>query len=110
MTTFEIRIDLPSGKYRMQVERYYAGESIEKFKITGGSRSFEMQSNRPELLQSGARKSIKWQMIQAPPITDGNIESITYAVFMIEQEIEKYLNKTEPNYQSYIQAKQANAN
>jgi hypothetical protein len=102
---FEIRIDMPSGKYRMQVERIYAGDSIEKFKVTGGARSFILQSNRPQLLASNAKKEIQWKILEAPPTNPGNLENTTYAVYKIMQEIGLHLSKTEPDYRSYLQSR-----
>jgi len=105
MMQFEIRIDMPSGKYRMQVERIYAGDSIEKFKITGGSRSFTLQANRPELLKTESRKAIQWKVLEAPSVNDGDIENTTYAVYKIMQEIALYMNKHESCYDIYLQNK-----
>lgn len=103
--TFPIRVDTPSGRYRMQVERIFAGDSIEKFKITGGSRSFTLQGNRPELLRSGSHKETAWKVLEAPPTNEGNVEAITYGCFMIMQELNLHLSRLEPTYQDYLGGK-----
>jgi hypothetical protein len=98
---FTIRIDLPTGMFRLNVERIYAGDGIEKFRISGGNRSFVLQSNRPALLAEASRKPIEWKILELPFVPLQAIETTTYALHKVMQEIELYLKleqqKAEPS-------------
>jgi hypothetical protein len=88
---FTIRIDLPHGMYRLHVELVYAGKDVEKFRVSGGNRSFVLQSNRPSLRAEGSCKPVEWKILELPPIPPAAVDTTTYALFKVMQEIELYL-------------------
>lgn len=53
---FEIVINIEGKPYRMQVKRVYESASIERFEVTGGSRSIVIRNNRPSLKTHRGRK------------------------------------------------------
>lgn len=98
--TFDIQIDVNGGRFKMKVERVYAGESLEKFKVTGGSRSILLQSNRPLLLATRSRKTVDWKLLEGDFRTT-NKEAATYALFRIMTTIEEYIKEKEPSLDKY---------
>jgi len=83
-------IPIIEGKIiRLQVERIYADDKIEHFKVTGKNKSVVLQTNRL-LFQARKLKSRKgqWKTI------DGHIHS-EYALKKITEAIETYLSDLE---------------
>jgi hypothetical protein len=91
--TFEIEIDTSKGRFSMQVERTYAGESIEKFRVTYRDRSLLLQSNQPLLIATNSKKGIKWQLLEGE-IRNPNIEEATMTLFRIQKAIEAYMKSS----------------
>jgi hypothetical protein len=62
---FKISIETAGKRYIMQVDRFYIGDSLDKYKVSAGERSIELQSNIPEIQRTGARKRIAWKVLKA---------------------------------------------
>ena len=92
--TFDIEIDTSKRRFKLQVARIYAGESLEKFKVSYGDRFLILQSNRPLLLATHSAKQVKWQLLEGE-IRNPNIEEVTMTIFRIQQAIEAYMNRSE---------------
>jgi hypothetical protein len=99
---FKIRIDLPNAQYHLDVERFFMGESIEKFRTTIKDKAFILQSDRPLLLSTGAHKSVKWKLLEMPKVDPSSVENVTYAIFRMQEAIEAHLTKVEPTLQAYL--------
>ena len=84
---------LKAKPYRMQVKRIYEGDSIERFKITGGSRSIVVRNNRPELNRTRKRKKPMWQVEEG---TASNPQTFALTVLAIEKKIEEIENPPKP--------------
>ncbi len=102
--TFDIQIDVAGKRYKMQVERIYAGDSIERFKVSGGGKWIVLHCNRPELLASNAKKSIDWKLKEGQ-VSSGNIEATTFALYRMMMAIEHYIKEKEPNNEEYNKGK-----
>ena len=61
---FEIFVVMKGKTFRMEVFRIYDGESMETFKVVGGTRSIILQSNRPELVRTNSTKAIDWKLLE----------------------------------------------
>ncbi len=101
--TFSITVDMGTKVYRMQVEQIYIGESIEKFRVTGGQRSIVLQSNRPMVLESKTKKPIEWKLVEGE-INPTNTKNAALALLRIMHEIEKRLKPEEVNPKEYLRA------
>jgi hypothetical protein len=99
---FEITVDVNYGRFKMQVERIHAGDSLEKFRVSAGGRSVVLQSNRPELLHTGSRKAIDWKLREGQFNTT-NVQEATFALFKVMTSIEDYVKQREPTLKEYNQ-------
>lgn len=97
---FEITIDTHTGRYRMQVKRIHAGDSLEKFQVSAGGRSILLQCNRPQLLNAKSRKAIDWKLLEGQ-VTTTDIEAATFSLFKIMTTIEDYIKQQEPTLKEY---------
>ena len=90
--SFEIRIELNQKWYRMQVNQVYASDSIERFQVTGGSRSIVLETNRPECKKK--KRKPKWKIISGD-IKRDNLEEAALAMLRIFDAIEKHFSPVE---------------
>jgi hypothetical protein len=60
---FIMFVTINRQRYRIQVERFYALKQIERYRLKGGKRILELQTNRPFLVSQNRRKKFKWQLI-----------------------------------------------
>ena len=97
---FDVTIDVNTGRFRMQVVRIHAGDSLEKFRVTAGGRSIILQSNRPQLLHTGSRKTIDWKLLEGQFNTT-NVQAATFALFKLMTSIEVYIKRQEPTLKEY---------
>jgi hypothetical protein len=63
--SFPIRIEIGTKAYTMTVDRYYIGDSIDKYKVSAGEKEIHLQSNIPEIENTGAKKKIAWKILTA---------------------------------------------
>ena len=89
---FEITVAVQKGRYRMQVERIHADDSLAKFEVRAGGRSIILQSNRSQLLQAKSRKSIDWKLVEGQ-LTSTNLEEAAFALFKVITAIEDYIKQ-----------------
>ena len=85
---FEITIYVENKSYRMEVKRIYQGDSIEKFEVTGGSRSIIIRNNRPALKRQRGHKKPVWLMEgdERPK----NPQTFALTVLAIEKKIDEF--------------------
>lgn len=94
---FEIKVDINGRWHPLQIERIYTGDSIEKFRVTGGKHPIIIQCNRPALKATHSNKAIKWQFAEGELNTDPRkIESTTMALYNTFKAIEEWLLKNDP--------------
>ena len=101
---FDIIISIPSkrGRFKMKVERIYEGDSLERYRVTGGGRSIVLQTDRLLLKKTGSRKKQDWKikegdLMNADPkaAAEGILEicdAIEYKVETIENPPEPYVH------------------
>lgn len=92
--TFTIRIEVKFKWYNLTVQRFYVGESIEKFRVSAGERYFILQCNRPEVVATKSNRAIKWKVIEGE-FKPGNPQDAALGLFKVFQAIESHLNPKE---------------
>lgn len=90
-------------KYTLKVERFYVSDQIERYRITGGNRSIELQTNRPYLKARGRKKHYTWKLISGEMTYASTLETI---ISTLESEIHHFENPPV----KYVHPKDANHN
>jgi hypothetical protein len=80
---FTIEIPIKGKPYRMDVERVYEGESLEKFQVSAGGRSVVLSSNI-NIAKDKRRNNgkVEWKLIEGDP---KNPEAFASMVLAIER-------------------------
>ena len=65
MNDFEVSMQFGTTLYKMRVQRYYIGDSIDKYKVSAGGKEIHLQSNIPEIERTQSKKRIAWKLLTA---------------------------------------------
>jgi hypothetical protein len=84
--TLEIRPAHTITKYRMKVEIIHMSDQVQRFTVTGGSRSITLEKN---LL----KKKGNWKILEGTISQSANIEAAAHAMLQIQNEIDSYMAK-----------------
>ncbi len=84
--TLEIRPAHTLTTYRMKVEIIYMSVQVQRFLITGGSRSITLERNL-------IKKRGNWKILEGNISQSANIEAAAHAMLQIQNEIDSYMAK-----------------
>ena len=78
-----------NGKaFKMAVERYYIGDSIDKYRVFADEKELHLQSNIPEIERTEARKRVSWKLVSAN-FNIGSSDDAALAIQRLFREIEE---------------------
>lgn len=72
---FEIVVTSKGKRFKMQVTKIYEGDSLQRFKVKGGTKYIVLQSNLPMLLRDNSRKAIDWKLLEGNISTENPKEA-----------------------------------
>jgi hypothetical protein len=96
---FEIFLTVKGQKFRMKVYWLHSGDSVEQFRIVGGTRSIVLQSNRPQLKKENSRKAIDWKLLDGD-LGKGSAKEVAETLNNIIVEIELKIKDQLPPMES----------
>lgn len=64
--TGNISINNDGVLVKLQFERYYLSDQIERIRVYGKEKEIKIQSDRPFIRANNFKKAVKWQIISAP--------------------------------------------
>lgn len=88
---FVITVEIGGKQFRMQVDRYWNGDSVDKYKVSAGGREIHLQSNIPELKKQ-PRKKISWKIISGD-FSSSSGDDAAFALQRIFRAIEEEVHK-----------------
>lgn len=86
--SFPVTIQIGAKVYKMTVDRYYIGDSLDRYKVTDGEKELELQSNIPEIERTNAKKRVAWKITGAN-FNIGTSDDAALAIQRLFREIEE---------------------
>lgn len=100
--SFQVTMQIGTKAFRMTVDRYYVGESLDRYKVSAGEKEIELQSNIPELERTNSKKRISWK-ITGSNFNIGTSDDAALAIQRLFREIEEEILPRKRPYSSIKQ-------
>lgn len=98
---FKIYVAVKNKTFRMEVTKIYEGQSLQRFKVKGGSKSIVLQSNYPQICRENSRKPIDWKLLEGD-ISSDDPKAAAEALNKIIVAIEYRMKEDPPSMIAYI--------
>lgn len=89
---FLIQVASKNKTFRMEVTKIYEGDSLQRFRVKGGSRQIILQSNYPQICRENSRKPIDWKLLEgdiSPDDPKAAAEALNKIIIAIEYRVKK---------------------
>ena len=107
-TTGELKFRSDSALYKLNFERYYRSDQIEKIKVFGKEKEIHLQSDRPTINNQKKKRAPKWKILgDVKPEIYSQSPFLAQLIYVLESILDEIDNGKGPSYQEYLKNKKS---